>query len=70
MARLFANLPACLVGMEASNEARYWARILTELGHQVRLISPTPYVKSNKKDRNAQQECEDRLVDSGYAACG
>ena len=60
--RFFANLPACLVGMEASNGAHYWASVLTELGHQVRLISPqfvTPYVKSNKNDRNdAEAICE------------
>lgn len=58
--RFFANLPACLVGMEASNGAHYWARVLTELGHQVRLISPqfvTPYVKSNKND----QRCRSHL---------
>ena len=36
----FANLPPCLVGMEASNGAHYWASVLTDLGHQVRLISP------------------------------
>ena len=52
----------CLVGMEASNGAHYWARVLTELGHKVRLISPqfvTPYVKSNKNDRNdAEAICE------------
>jgi len=58
----FANLPPCLVGMEASNGAHYWARVLTDLGHEVRLISPqfvTPYVKSNKNDRNdAEAICE------------
>src|SRR5215470_12130296 len=58
----FANLPPCLVGMEASNGAHYWARLLTELGHKVRLISPqfvAPYVKSNKNDRNdAEAICE------------
>ena len=58
----FANLPPCLVGMEASNGAHYWARVLTELGHKVRLISPqfvAPYVKSNKNDRNdAEAICE------------
>ena len=62
VARFFANLPACLVGMEASNGAHYRARVLTELGHQVQLISPqfvTPYVKSNKNDRNdAEAICE------------
>src|SRR6201987_5636601 len=58
----FANLPRCLVGMEASNGAHYWARVLSDLGHEVRLISPqfvTPYVKSNKNDRNdAEAICE------------
>ena len=42
--------------------AHYWARMLTELGHQIRLVSPqfvTPYVKSNKNDRNdAEAICE------------
>ena len=58
----FANLPPCLIGMEASNGAHYWARVLTDLGHKVRLISPqfvAPYVKSNKNDRNdAEAICE------------
>jgi transposase len=58
----FANFPPCLVGMEASNGAHYWAKLLSELGHDVRLISPqfvTPYVKSNKNDRNdAEAICE------------
>ncbi|ESZ01971.1 hypothetical protein X737_38790, partial [Mesorhizobium sp. L48C026A00] len=48
--------------MEASNGAHYWARVLSDLGHEVRLISPqfvTPYVKSNKNDRNdAEAICE------------
>ena len=51
----FANLPPCLVGLEASNGAHFWAQALSDLGHDVRLISPqfvTPYVKSNKNGRN------------------
>lgn len=62
VARFFVNLPPCVVGMEASNGAHYWARVLSDLGHEVRLISPqfvTPYVKSNKNDRNdAEAICE------------
>lgn len=58
----FANLPPCQIGMEASNGAHYWAKILAGFGHEVRLISPqfvTPYVKSNKNDRNdAEAICE------------
>ena len=62
VARFFTNLPECLVGREASNGAHYWARVLTDLGHEARLISPhfvKPYVKSNKNDRNdAEAICE------------
>ena len=52
VSRFFANFPRCLIGMEASNGAHYWARVLTDLGHDVRLISPQfvkPYVKSNSE---------------------
>jgi len=48
--------------MEACCGSHYWARVLTDLGHEVRLISPQfvkPYVKSNKNDRNdAEAICE------------
>ncbi|MEA2808564.1 MAG: transposase, partial [Rhodospirillaceae bacterium] len=40
----FAGLPPCLVGMEACATAHYWARELTALGHEVRLMPPQ-YVK-------------------------
>ncbi len=60
--QFFAELPACVVGMEACSGAHYWAKVLSDLGHEVRLISPqfvTPYVKSNKNDRNdAEAICE------------
>ncbi|BDC46006.1 hypothetical protein PTKU15_93030 [Paraburkholderia terrae] len=36
----FANLPRCRVAMEACSTAHYWARRLSELGHEVRLIPP------------------------------
>ena len=47
----FANLPPCVIGMEACGSAHYWARELIELGHEVRLMPPQyvkPYVKTNK----------------------
>jgi transposase len=62
MAAFFANLPACLVGMEACGSAHHWARKLQGFGHEVRLISPQfvkPYVKSNKNDAaDAEAICE------------
>jgi len=62
VAQFFAELEPCIVGMEACCGSHYWARVLTDLGHEVRLISPQfvkPYVKSNKNDRNdAEAICE------------
>ena len=49
------GLPRCVVGMEATGGAQYWARQFTALGHAVRLMSPAlvmPYRKGNKTDRN------------------
>lgn len=49
-----ANLPKCLVGMEACGGANYWEREITKLGHEVKLIAPQfvkPYVKTNKNDQ-------------------
>ncbi len=58
----FAQLPSCLIGMEACAGAHFWARKLTELGHTVKLIAPQfvkPYVKSNKNDAaDAEAICE------------
>jgi transposase len=51
----FANLPPCLIGMEACSSAHYWARELKKLGHEVRLIPPQhvkAYLRGNKNDYN------------------
>ncbi|MBP8285904.1 MAG: IS110 family transposase [Rhodoferax sp.] len=62
MAEFFANLPAALIGMEACSGAHYWARKLTGMGHDVRLMAPQfvkPYVKTNKNDAaDAEAICE------------
>jgi transposase len=36
----FANLPTCLIGMEACGSAHHWARELESLGHTVKLMAP------------------------------
>ncbi|ONO99696.1 IS110 family transposase, partial [Burkholderia cenocepacia] len=62
MVTFFANLPACLIGMEACGSAHYWARKLQTLGHTVKLMAPQfvkPYVKTNKHDAaDAEAICE------------
>ena len=59
---LFERLPRCLVGMEACGSAHHWARAISALGHDVRLIAPAyvkPYVKRSKTDAaDAAAICE------------
>jgi len=58
----FAQLPPCLVGMEACGGAHYWSRKLQAQGHTVKLMAPQfvkPYVKANKTDvADAEAICE------------
>jgi transposase len=62
MAKYFANLEPCLIGMEACGSAHYWARKLEIYGHTVKLMAPQfvkPYVKTNKNDMaDAEAICE------------
>ena len=57
-----ANLPKCLIGIEACGGANHWAREITKLGHEVKLMAPQfvkPYVKTNKNDEaDAEAICE------------
>lgn len=53
--QFLANIPPCLVAMEACGGAHYWGREIKKMGHEVRIISPQfvkPYVKSNKNDQS------------------
>jgi transposase len=58
----FEALAPCLVGMEACATSHYWARELTKLGHEVRLMPAKDvkaYVKRNKNDAaDAEAICE------------
>jgi transposase len=59
---LVAQLPPCLIGMEACSGAHEWARRFSALGHRVRLMAPkfvAPYRKGGKNDGNdAEAICE------------
>ncbi len=49
----FEKQASCAVVMEACGAAHHWARVLTGLGHDVKLIAPEavrPFVKKGKKN--------------------
>lgn len=62
MLAYFSKLHPMLIGMEACGGSHYWARELSKMGHDARLMSPQfvkPYVKSGKNDANdAEAICE------------
>jgi transposase len=62
MVTFFKNLAPAEIALEACASSHHWARELTALGHEVRLIPPQyvkPFVKRAKNDRNdAEAICE------------
>jgi transposase len=53
MEKTFGELSPAVIGMEACGSAHHWGRVLSKLGHDVRLMPPAyvkPYVKRNKSD--------------------
>lgn len=55
MVTFFANLPSCVVAMEACSSCHYWARTIESLGHEVKIVHPryvTPYRMGDKNDAN------------------
>jgi transposase len=53
--KCFANLPACVVGMEACASSHYFARAVKQHGHEVKLIPPQyvkAYLRGQKNDTN------------------
>ncbi len=62
MMTFLAKLEPCLIGMEACATSHHWAREITKLGHEVKLIPPAyvkAYVKRQKNDAaDAAAICE------------
>ena len=62
LSQFVAQLPNCLIGIEACGGANHWRRVFERLGHIVHIIAPQfvkPFVKSNKNDAaDAEAICE------------
>ena len=62
VAKFFRHQTPCVIGIEATQGAHYWARVVGALGHEVRLVAPQfvkPHVKSQKNDADhAEAICE------------
>src|SRR2546429_7304601 len=59
LSELIAQLPPCLIGMEACSGAHEWARRFAASGHTVKLMAAKfvmPYRKSGKNDGNDRSE--------------
>lgn len=62
LVELVAQLPPCLIGLEACSGAHEWARRFSVFGHTVKLMAPKfviPYRRGGKNDGNdAEAICE------------
>ena len=61
----FRNLAPCIVGLEACPGGHYWARIIRNFGHDVRLLPPQyvrPFVKTNKNDAADAEAISEAMV--------
>ena len=69
----FAALPPCLIGMEACATAHYWARELTKLGHEVRLMPAKEvkaYVKRSRTMRPTRRQSARQFAGRRCDLCG
>ncbi len=62
MVKFFEKIPPTTIALEACGGSHHWARLLGDLGHEVKLIAPQlakPYVKRGKNDTaDAEALCE------------
>lgn len=55
LSALIAQIPPCLIGMEACTGAHHWARLFRQFGHTVKLMAPkfvSPYRMSGRHGKN------------------
>jgi hypothetical protein len=65
----FSKLEPCLVGMEACGTSHFWARELSGLGHEVKLMPPKPMTSRAKKQGRFGKEDFRYLADDDVYVC-
>jgi len=61
---LIAQLPPCLIGMEARSGAHHWARVFQQYGHTVKIMAAklvAPYRMSGRRGNGQHYESGRRL---------
>jgi transposase len=58
----FANTPPVIVAMEAGSGAHHWARQLTQLGHQARIIDPRLVAPYRHQGRTGKNDLNDAVA--------
>lgn len=53
-----ANVPKCVIGFEACSSSHYWARELSKLGHEVKVMA-AEYVLPYRKSRKGKNDAND-----------
>ncbi len=69
---LFAQLPSCVVGMEACSGAQHWARQLLTLGHVPKIMAAEfvePYRQGGKTIPTTPRRSAKRSVGPPCASC-
>ena len=61
MSPFFANLPPTCLAMEACGSSQHWARVLRDMGHEVKIIS-AQYVKPYKKTRQKNDQVDAEAI--------
>ena len=62
----FANLPPCVVALEACFTAHFWAREIGKIGHEVRMIPPQyvkPFGAPRRRVLPVEEGSTQRIVD-------
>ena len=55
LVEIIANLPPCVIGMEACSGGHHWARLFARHGHTAKLMAPkfvAPYRMSGRRGKN------------------